>query len=64
MGAAAAAAADVVLVTSDNPRTEDPHKIIEDVVRGAAQARRLLTEPDRARRSRRPSRRRTRRTLC
>ena len=49
MGAAAAAAADVVLVTSDNPRTEDPHKIIEDVLRGTAQARRLLTEPDRAR---------------
>ena len=32
--AAAAAGADVVIVTSDNPRTEDPHAIIRDVVEG------------------------------
>ncbi len=34
MGAAAAARADVVVVSSDNPRTEDPERIIDDVVAG------------------------------
>ena len=32
MGAAAAAGADCVVVTSDNPRTEDPQKIIADIL--------------------------------
>ncbi|HWI21276.1 MAG TPA: UDP-N-acetylmuramoyl-L-alanyl-D-glutamate--2,6-diaminopimelate ligase [Baekduia sp.] len=35
MGAAAAQGADVVIVTSDNPRGEDPEAIIADVVGGA-----------------------------
>jgi UDP-N-acetylmuramoyl-L-alanyl-D-glutamate--2,6-diaminopimelate ligase len=48
MGAAAAAAADVVLITSDNPRTEDPQRILDQVASGATNARQLLTEPDRA----------------
>ena len=30
---AAANSADLVWVTSDNPRTEDPHKIIRDPLR-------------------------------
>ncbi len=34
MAAVAAALSDFVVVTSDNPRTEDPHAIIEDVVAG------------------------------
>ncbi|MBX6364542.1 MAG: UDP-N-acetylmuramoyl-L-alanyl-D-glutamate--2,6-diaminopimelate ligase [Gemmatimonadetes bacterium] len=34
MGAAAARAADVVIVTSDNPRTEDPDAIIADIEAG------------------------------
>jgi UDP-N-acetylmuramoyl-L-alanyl-D-glutamate--2,6-diaminopimelate ligase len=38
MGAAAAAGSDVVVVTSDNPRSEDPAAIIEDVLVGARQA--------------------------
>ncbi len=36
MGAAACAGADVVLVTSDNPRTEEPLAIIDDVLRGCS----------------------------
>lgn len=34
MGNVAALAADVIIVTSDNPRNEDPMKIIEDVLGG------------------------------
>ena len=45
MGAAAAELADVVLLTSDNPRSEDPEAIIADVDGGLA----LDAEPDRRR---------------
>lgn len=38
MGAIACAHADVAIVTSDNPRTEDPEKIIDDVVAGMKSA--------------------------
>jgi UDP-N-acetylmuramoyl-L-alanyl-D-glutamate--2,6-diaminopimelate ligase len=38
MGAAAATAADLVMVTDDNPRTEDPAAIRAEVLQGAAQA--------------------------
>jgi UDP-N-acetylmuramoyl-L-alanyl-D-glutamate--2,6-diaminopimelate ligase len=38
MGAAAAAASDVVIVTSDNPRSEDPASIIDQVLAGAREA--------------------------
>ncbi|MBJ7332168.1 MAG: UDP-N-acetylmuramoyl-L-alanyl-D-glutamate--2,6-diaminopimelate ligase [Solirubrobacteraceae bacterium] len=38
MGAAAAAASDVVYVTSDNPRSEEPSSIIEEVLAGARPA--------------------------
>ncbi|MFC1478234.1 Mur ligase family protein [Candidatus Margulisiibacteriota bacterium] len=34
MGQIAASLADVVIVTSDNPRTEDPNAIIEDILEG------------------------------
>jgi UDP-N-acetylmuramoyl-L-alanyl-D-glutamate--2,6-diaminopimelate ligase len=34
MGAVAARLSDVVIVTSDNPRTEDPARIIDEVKRG------------------------------
>ena len=44
MGRIAAALADVAIVTSDNPRGEDPHAIIADVLAGA---RELEVEPDR-----------------
>jgi UDP-N-acetylmuramoyl-L-alanyl-D-glutamate--2,6-diaminopimelate ligase len=39
MGRAAAEAADVAILTSDNPRSEDPDVILEAVVRGAASVR-------------------------
>jgi UDP-N-acetylmuramoyl-L-alanyl-D-glutamate--2,6-diaminopimelate ligase len=48
MGAAAAALADLAVVTSDNPRSENPDTIIEAVVSGAADLSKLVVEPDRA----------------
>ena len=47
MGKAAAALADRVIVTSDNPRSEDPHAIIEQIVAGAGID--VEREPDRRR---------------
>src|SRR5439155_3796585 len=38
MGAAAARGADLVVVTDDNPRTEDPAAIRAEVLRGAREA--------------------------
>jgi UDP-N-acetylmuramoyl-L-alanyl-D-glutamate--2,6-diaminopimelate ligase len=51
MGAAAAAGADLVIVTSDNPRHEDPIAIIDAAVSGVEQRYRdaLWIEPDRRR---------------
>jgi UDP-N-acetylmuramoyl-L-alanyl-D-glutamate--2,6-diaminopimelate ligase len=47
MGAACARLADRLVVTSDNPRSEDPMKIIGQVVAGAEGAKELHVEPDR-----------------
>lgn len=49
MGAAAAANADVVVVTSDNPRTEDPRSIVDTVISGidGRDRDRVTTELDR-----------------
>ena len=47
MGAAAASGADVVVVTSDNPRTEDPSAIVAQVALGARDARELVCLLDR-----------------
>ena len=43
----AALAADYAVVTSDNPRTEDPDAIIADIVAGMEDAERFTVEPDR-----------------
>lgn len=48
--ARAASLADVAIVTSDNPRTEDPNAIIADAMAGLADAScEVHTEPDRSR---------------
>jgi UDP-N-acetylmuramoyl-L-alanyl-D-glutamate--2,6-diaminopimelate ligase len=48
MGLAATTRADLTIVTSDNPRSEDPAGIIDDIVRGARDGGRdFVVEPDR-----------------
>jgi UDP-N-acetylmuramoyl-L-alanyl-D-glutamate--2,6-diaminopimelate ligase len=49
MARAAAEFGDALIVTSDNPRNEDPHRIISDILAGFDDdaRRRVLVEPDR-----------------
>lgn len=49
MARAAAEFGHAVIVTSDNPRREDPHAIIEDILAGfdPSERRRVVVEPDR-----------------
>jgi UDP-N-acetylmuramoyl-L-alanyl-D-glutamate--2,6-diaminopimelate ligase len=47
MGAVASASADVTVITSDNPRHEDPAAIIDDIVRGVVVGAEVVVEPDR-----------------
>jgi UDP-N-acetylmuramoyl-L-alanyl-D-glutamate--2,6-diaminopimelate ligase len=54
MGAVAGRLSDLIVITSDNPRSEDPKRIIEEIQRGITpdtrrdSAQRLLTIVDRA----------------
>lgn len=48
MGAVAQQQADRVLVTSDNPRSEDPALIIHQILQGTIAGASVLPEPDRA----------------
>ncbi len=47
MGRVAESQADVVIVTSDNPRSEDPQKIIDDILEGIEQPEKCQVEVDR-----------------
>ncbi len=49
MGGIAERLADMVVVTSDNPRSEDPAKIIDEVIAGMTGPSRAHVEPDRER---------------
>jgi len=49
MGSIATRLADVAVLTSDNPRSEDPVAIIDEVRAGCDGAARLVVEPDRRR---------------
>jgi UDP-N-acetylmuramoyl-L-alanyl-D-glutamate--2,6-diaminopimelate ligase len=42
MGRAAAEHADVAIITSDNPRSEDPEAIMAEIAQGAPQAERVV----------------------
>jgi len=47
MGQVAELYADEIFVTSDNPRTEDPHKIIEEILGGLQRVKTCVVESDR-----------------
>ena len=49
MATVATAAADVTVITSDNPRHEDPAAIIDDIRGGVVAGADVIVEPDRAR---------------
>ena len=48
MGQAASTGADLVVVTSDNPRSEDPDAIVAEIVAGAGDSSNVIVDPDRA----------------
>jgi UDP-N-acetylmuramyl-tripeptide synthetase len=47
MGTAVAEFADSVFVTSDNPRTEEPQRIIDDILEGIEDSANVRVQPDR-----------------
>ncbi|MCS7223080.1 MAG: UDP-N-acetylmuramoyl-L-alanyl-D-glutamate--2,6-diaminopimelate ligase [Armatimonadetes bacterium] len=47
MGRIATTKADLTIVTSDNPRTEDPMKIIEQIIAGIEKGSPFIIQPDR-----------------
>ncbi len=49
MGGVASSASDIVILTSDNPRSENPEKIIADIASGVKIKASLFKEPDRHR---------------
>ncbi len=49
MGEAGERWSDLLIITSDNPRYEDPEEIIKDILRGIKNKRKVIVEPDRKR---------------
>ena len=49
MGKYAEELSDLIVLTSDNPRSEDPLKIIEDILSGISEKGKVIVEPDRRR---------------
>jgi UDP-N-acetylmuramoyl-L-alanyl-D-glutamate--2,6-diaminopimelate ligase len=47
MAKAATTFSDITIVTSDNPRSEDPGKIIDDILKGCVEGAEVRVEPDR-----------------
>lgn len=47
MGEVAERWSDLVILTSDNPRSEDPERIIEDILAGIKVRRKVFVQPDR-----------------
>ncbi|WP_245844774.1 UDP-N-acetylmuramoyl-L-alanyl-D-glutamate--2,6-diaminopimelate ligase [Persephonella hydrogeniphila] len=47
MGKVASELSDIVVITTDNPRTENPLKIIEDIKKGIQQKEKITVIPDR-----------------
>lgn len=47
MGQIATDGADIVVLTSDNPRSEDPQKIIQEILKGCTQSENCIVIPDR-----------------
>jgi len=47
MGEIAAQGSDIAVITSDNPRTEDPQAIIEDILAGVKNKSKIVVESDR-----------------
>jgi UDP-N-acetylmuramyl-tripeptide synthetase len=47
MGRIAQVNADITIITSDNPRTEDPNQIISDIVQGIKKKENIIQIPDR-----------------
>lgn len=47
MGRIASALSDITIVTSDNPRTEDPNSIIDEILSGVAKGKDVRVESDR-----------------
>lgn len=48
MGEVASRLADLLVITSDNPRTESPQQIIDDILEGVNRTNRLIVESDRS----------------
>lgn len=47
MAKASSELSDITIITSDNPRTEDPNKIIEDILKGIKKDSEYYVVPDR-----------------